>query len=218
MIGFFVVVSVYSLATNLSHDIPTVLICIAFCALAWVVLIRPAASAHQNGMLLQNMLRDSFVPWGSIVGCRVAQTLQVATRHNNKVYHGLGVTKSARQGLKQQRRDRRAVDNVASSFGMGGRTVSRGEGTFGRRRGAGFGVSLFGGNTTTQQSEGSVNFAKQEHIGGDYFSYVEQKVDQLARASKAAQGQPVVTWAWLPVGVLLVAAVAVVIALLSVTG
>ncbi|MGI8577610.1 MAG: hypothetical protein ACR2KG_06755 [Nocardioidaceae bacterium] len=53
---------------------------IAFAALAWVVLVRPAPAAHKNGMLLQNMVRDSFVPWNSIAGCRVAQTLQVATR------------------------------------------------------------------------------------------------------------------------------------------
>ncbi|MGI8577608.1 MAG: hypothetical protein ACR2KG_06745 [Nocardioidaceae bacterium] len=211
IVVFFAVVAVYSVATGFVNDIPTVLICIAFAALAWVVLIRPEAAAHQNGLLLQNMVRDYYVPWNAISRCRVAQTMQIATA--DKVYHGLGVTKSARQGLKQERRQKRAMDSVSSSFGMGGRTATRGEGAFGSRRGGGFGVSMFGAKASPPAPEGSVNYAKQEHVGGDYFSYVEQKVDQLAHSSRADAGPPVVTWAAVPIGALLVAIAAAVIAI-----
>lgn len=91
------------------------------------------------------------------------------------------MTKSARQGLKAQRRDRRAMDSISSSLGMGGRTGSPGEGAFGARRGGGF--SMFGAKAPPPP-EGSINYAKQEHVGGDCFRYVESRVDQRTRGSR----------------------------------
>lgn len=73
---------------------------VALALLAWAVMIRPSIAAHQNGLLMRNVLRDVLVPWGSIERCKALQTFQVATPEG--VYHGLGVTRSARSVMRRQ--------------------------------------------------------------------------------------------------------------------
>jgi hypothetical protein len=60
----------------------------------WVVLIRPCAAVHEHGVLLRNMLHDTFVPASKITAVEVAQTLQVHAQ--GRTFHGLGVSKTSR--------------------------------------------------------------------------------------------------------------------------
>lgn len=73
--------------------------------LSWVTLIRPAVSLHANGVLLQNMLRDSFVPSSKIVRCVVAPMLQVQTEDRRFVC--VGVNRSAVSRLRERSGGRR---------------------------------------------------------------------------------------------------------------
>lgn len=72
----------------------------AACLVVWVVLIRPGASIRANGVLLQNMVRDSFIPSAKIERCAVFQTLQVATADRH--FHCVGLSKSARTQMKEK--------------------------------------------------------------------------------------------------------------------
>ena len=81
---------------------PTVpLIGVAIACFCWVTLVRPQASAHKNGLLLQNMLRDVAIPWQLIEGCQVGQTLVVTTKEAERFF-GLGVTRSARSQMREE--------------------------------------------------------------------------------------------------------------------
>jgi hypothetical protein len=156
-----------------------VLLCfsVAVACIAWVVMIRPAVSAREHGVLLQNMTRDVFVPWSSIERTRAMQTLQVVTA--GATYHGLGVTRSARSLLKEVRR------GPAATSAFGGRAV--------------FGDGFSPREPPLHQS------------GGSYQSYVEARLQDLAatRAGATAGLRPTVSWATMPVGAMLVAAICV---------
>jgi hypothetical protein len=97
-----------------------VLLCfsVAIACISWVVMIRPAVSAREHGVLLQNMTRDIFVPWASIERARALQTLQVVTA--GATYHGLGVTRSARSLLKDVRRGAGGASAFGGSAVFGG--------------------------------------------------------------------------------------------------
>jgi hypothetical protein len=168
--------------------------CVAFSALAWVTLIRPRVTAHRNGLVLRNMLRDTFVPWASIKSCRVSQTLQIGTR--DKVYHGLGLTKSARQASREQRQRR-----------SGGRTIL----------GPNLGMSSMASAPTISDKPTDgliVDKAKEQQIGGSYFSHAEQRIETLAQqgAPKTRGEEPKVVWDPMAIGGLLLAGLAVVFA------
>jgi hypothetical protein len=169
---------------------------VAFALVAWVVLIRPRVTAHRNGLLMRNMLRDTFVPWATIKSCRVGQTLQIGTR--DRVYHGLGLTKSARQATREQRQkrgDRREI--VGPNFGMtshaGARTI---------------------GSPSAKDGKLEVNLSKQEQIGGSYFSHAEQRIEWLAQQGKvrSAGSTPAMVWDPLPIGALCGAVLGIVFA------
>ncbi len=165
----------------------------AFALLAYVVLIRPQVTANVNGLLMRNMLRDTFVPWASVKGCRVAQTLQVSTR--DRVYHGLGVTKSARAANKERRQLGRQTQ-IAPTTGLSpARFVPS---------------SIAGGST-------SIDKARQEHVIENTFAHTEQRIETLAleRAAATADQTPVVAWDWLPVTALVAAVAAVAVAVVG---
>jgi type IV secretory pathway TrbD component len=174
--------------------------CVAFSLLTWVALIRPQVAAHKNGLVLRNMLRDTFVPWASIKSCRVAQTLQVGTR--DRVYHGLGVTKSARQANREQRRQ--------SSGRTGRRTV------FGPNFGMGSMASAPEINLGSDDVS-AANRASQQHEGGSYFSHTERRIETLAqeRATSTAGAEPKIVWDPIAIGALVLAALCVVLAVVS---
>jgi len=77
----------------------------AFCFVAaagllgWVAMVRPAASLRANGVLLQNMLRDTFVPSSKIVRCYVSPMLQVAT--DDRRFACVGVSRSTVSRLRE---------------------------------------------------------------------------------------------------------------------
>lgn len=211
-LGYVVVVAaavviLFGLATDARGSLPVALFAVAFSLLAWVVLIRPSAAAHEQGMLLTNMMRDIFVPWQIIRACRVSQTLQIVTEQ--RTYHGLGVSKSARQQRRESRRNRPGGDKAPigpALFGVG-HLIST-TSPFGRRdhddRGA--------------QAE-AISRAKQEQEGGSYFEYTEQRVSVLAHSALAsatppATTSPRVSWALLPALALVTAAACVALALL----
>ncbi len=91
-----------------------ILVGVILSLIAWVVLIRPLVVAHTNGVVLRNMVSDTFIPWSSIEKALVLQTLRVVTP--TKVYHGLGVSRSARSIVKESR----PGHATPGFFGMGG--------------------------------------------------------------------------------------------------
>jgi hypothetical protein len=171
--------------------------CVAVAALTWVTLIRPRVAAHKNGLLLRNMLRDTFVPWSSIKSCRVAQTLQVGTR--DRIYHGLGVTKSARQATREQRRKSqpgRRKMTFGPNFGMG---------------------SLASAPEVDLDDADAASRVKQELEGTSYFAHTEQRIETLAQknASATADIAPEIAWDPLAIGGVVLAGAGVVFAFLA---
>jgi len=75
---------------------------LAFAAVAWVGLVRPDVTAHENGLVLRNMLHDTFVPWSRIDHTEVAQTLRVTV--GDEVLHGVGLGRSGRSLRKEKRK------------------------------------------------------------------------------------------------------------------
>ncbi len=72
----------------------------AFVLVTWVVMIRPDVSVHEQGVLLRNMMRDTFVPSPAIERCIVAQSLQVFAC--GRRFYGLGVSRSARSVMRER--------------------------------------------------------------------------------------------------------------------
>ncbi|MGI8701261.1 MAG: PH domain-containing protein [Nocardioidaceae bacterium] len=166
---------------------------LAFALLSYVVLIRPEVTANRNGLLMRNMLRDTFLPWASVKGCRVAQTLQVSTR--DKIYHGLGVSRSARAANKERRHARRETP-VGPNTGLS--------------------PVRFMPASIAAPSTG-VNMAKQEHVIENAFTHTEERIGTLAmeHAAATADQSPVVAWDWIPVAALGAAVVAVIVAVIG---
>ena len=194
VVGSAVVLSLLGLKSQGTGAFGLIGFCIAFALVAWVVLIRPRVTAHRNGLLLRNMLRDTFVPWASIKSCRIGQTLEVGTR--DKVYHGLGLTKSARQATREQRQRRGAARSVMGpNFGMSSLAAKP--------------------DLVPKSNDGlQVNKVKEEQIGSSYFSHAEQRIETLAQegAARTIGASPTTVWDLLAIGALLLAVVGVVFA------
>ena len=162
---------------------------LAAALLSYVVLIRPEVTAHAGGLLLRNMTRDTFLPWASVKGCRVAQTLQVSTR--DKVYHGLGVSQSARAANKQRRRQRREVP-IGPNTGLS--------------------PMKYMPSSLPRRTEGA-QIAKQEHVVENAFAHTEERIEALAleRADASGDNTPIVAWEWPSVAAVGIAVVAVLV-------
>lgn len=177
-VGAGVVLVLGALLSDPAASRGLILFGIVMCLLAWVVLIRPLVVAHANGVLLRNMVRDTFIPWSCVERARVLQTLQVVTA--TKVYHGLGVSRSGRSIAKESRQGH----TTPGFFGIGG------SGMYGRSYPA--------------EAESS---AARHSIGGTYQAYVESRLQDLsATRASSAPGQPVQSWAPLPLAALGLAA------------
>jgi len=169
-------------------NVSVILLGVAVAALSWIVMVRPRASAHRHALLLQNMLRDIAIPWPRIERAQVGQTLVVSTTEA-ETFHGLGVTRSARTQIRE------TYGTTSLFFNLGGARAT------GQR---------------VQQSSGP-SIAKGEWDGGTYTSYIESRIAGLA--SRGERGgdpegvsEPLVSWAPLPVALLVVATVCVVAA------
>jgi len=173
--GLLVVVGLYGIVTDPAGTREIALASFALAALAAVTLVRPVVTAHGDGLLLRNMLRDTFLPWSIVERCKVSQTLQVATTEGQ--FHGLGVTRSARSMMRS----------------------SRPEGTGSRLGFLGMGMRSYGDQDLANPSRR----ANEEVVGGSYTEYVESRIAQLAAQHRPQHGDapPRVVTAWAPVPV-----------------
>jgi hypothetical protein len=183
-VGLLLVVAVGSAANGVVANHEVILACVAAGLIGWVALIRPVAVAHSQGLLLRNMARDTFIPWSKVERCAVHQTLQVATPEG--MFHGLGVSRSARSLMKS--------DKTISSMQM------RGTGFLGFGGGGGVGV----GSSTNPSRR-----ANEEASGGSYTDYISSRILDLARRGKDVEAETVVAWDPLPVTAVVIAAVCV---------
>ena len=177
-VGAGLALVVGALLTGAAPEFGLMLLGVVMCLLAWVVLLRPVVVAHANGVVLRNMVRDTFIPWSAVQRAKVLQTLQVVTPA--KTYHGLGVSRSARAMMKESRPAR-----PSSGFlGVGGTS------SFGR-----------------SYPDEALSSAARPDVGGTYQSYIESRLQDLASdRAGASAGKPVVTWAALPLAALALAA------------
>lgn len=185
-IGVSAVLAVGALASDPAGNRQLILAAFAVAALSWVCLVRPVAAAHQHGLLMRNMVRDVTVPWSQVRRCAVNQTLQVVT--DDDVYHGLGVTRSARTIMREQYGRQSMV--------------------------AGFGSRLISTATETRDDSLRVHQANQEQSGRTYTAYVESRIRDLASEAGSDERTPVVALAVMPVALLVAAAVCLALMLL----
>ena len=83
----------------------------------WLALLRPTLRAHPDHLLLRNILRDTEVPWHLVDDVAVRHTLRVYV--DEEVHHGVAVSRSTRQMLRQGRPDSpRSVLNVLGNRSM----------------------------------------------------------------------------------------------------
>lgn len=100
-VGAGILLALGSLLADPAANQGLILFSVAMCLVAWVVLVRPLVVAHANGVVLRNMVSDTFIPWSCVERAQVLQTLQVVTP--KKVYHGLGVSRSTRSMMREAR-------------------------------------------------------------------------------------------------------------------
>jgi hypothetical protein len=162
---------------------------VVLAAVCWVVLVRPSVSSNANGVVLRNMLRDTFVPWSKIERCRVVQTLQIATG-DQQHFHGLGVSRSARSMVKKS--------YGRTSLILPGMMFGRVDRAF---------------DSAREAPDRPVSQRVQE--GVVYQDYVEDKISVRARQSSADELEPVVSWSLLPLAALGVAVVLLVLLLFT---
>jgi hypothetical protein len=175
---------VYVVVLDPTHDIKGICVALCLAALSWVVLIRPMVSSNANGVILRNMLRDTFVPWSKIERCRVVQTLQIATDEAH--FHGLGVGRSARKMVRR--------DYGRTSFMMRGGGLLLG----------GTGSRLLDRPPPKTDDRPA---AERMREGIVYQDYVETRIGDQARQAKPDGLQPVVSWDWRPIAAVVVAIV-----------
>ncbi|HET7174313.1 MAG TPA: PH domain-containing protein [Nocardioidaceae bacterium] len=194
VMGCAAVVIIFSLATDPVGSRALEQVALAFALIAWAILVRPKVAAHERGLLMRNLVHDTFVPWDKIKGCRAAQTLQVSTR--DAVFNGVGLSKSPRTTLREQRRAARGGQQPMNLFGLGRQYAMRNQPPLDTPRGT--------------FANPVVERARQQQVGGSYFDYVEQRVGGLADQAPAnPDSVPVVSWSLAPIVALLVAAAAV---------
>jgi hypothetical protein len=154
-----------------------------------VVLIRPSVSSNANGVVLRNMLRDTFIPWSKIERCRVVQTLQIATE-DQQHFHGVGVSRSARSMVKKSY-GRTSLILPGMMSGRVGKVP----------------------DTAPKAPDRPMSQRAQE--GVVYQDYVEDKISARARQSAADELEPVVAWSLLPLAALAVAVVSLVLLIVA---
>lgn len=177
-------VGVASLVDDPVHDWAGAGAGLAIGIASWLVLVRPRASLHADGVLLRNILRDSYLPFSAVERCRVTQTLMIYAA--GQTYHGLGVSRSARSIMREQR----------------GSTTALGAGP---ALAGGFGSS----RREQAEAEPVHRFANEEQTGGTYAGYVESRILSKANAVDDDGREPVVAWDWPAVAALVVATLGV---------
>jgi hypothetical protein len=160
---------------------------LAFALLSWAIFVRPVISAHEHGLLMRNVFRDIYVPWGSIERCKALLTFQVATPEG--IVHGYGVTRSTRSIMRER---------------VGSRTV------FGSIFGSGS-SGLFSG--ASENPSRRANEVVQSSVS--YVDFVESRIQTLAESSAEPPGPVTTSLAWAPIAALAAIPVLVLAALLA---
>lgn len=181
-VGLLLIVAAGSAVAGVVANHELILATVAAALIGWVALIRPVVVAHAQGLLLRNMTRDTFIPWSKVERCAVQQTLQVVTPEG--MFHGLGVSRSARSLMK-----------TSSTMQM------RGTAFLG-----------FGGGGTFGSSADPSRRANEEASGGNYPDYISGRILDLGRRGKDVEAETVVAWDPLPVTAVVIAAVCVALA------
>jgi len=119
---------------------------------AWLTMVRPTVSAHDDHLLVRNALTDTTVPWHLVQSVEVRQVLVVRTEAHT--VHGIAVGRSARQQLRQRR------------HGTGGSSV-------------GGGLSGPDGPGMRGSDSGGSGSSTDQERRGDYASMVAQRLSNL---------------------------------------
>jgi hypothetical protein len=172
-LAFCVVLVAIASTRDLIVEIDTFAFAGLVASMTWIVLVRPTVEAHANGVLLRNMLRDTFVPWSRIERCRVLQTLQIVTEEGDR-FHGVGVVRSTRSVLKARRRQ---AMPTASPTSMG---------QFGRSWLPGAGPDKVAGHSS---------YAQQAQSDLSYHDYIERQIESAVDKSADDGLEPIVSWA-----------------------
>jgi hypothetical protein len=182
IIGLCALLAGYAVLHDLQTEHDTVFVAGLIAAVTWVVLVRPSAHAHVNGVLLRNMLRDAFVPWSRIERCKVLQTLQIVTDEGR--FHGLGVVRSTRSVVRKQRQSW-ASDGGGSQRGM-------------------FGLPMLGGASSAAEGSNAPYSVHSQQANSklSYQDYVEQRIETGAREATDDDLRPVMSWSVAGIGVL----------------
>jgi hypothetical protein len=166
--GVFVVVSV--LLDDPDGDWQIAAFGVGIAGLSWVILVRPAVALHEHGVLMRNMLRDSFVPSSKIDRCKTAQTLMI--RVGADTFHGLGVSRSARSMMREKRGERRGLLGSLNSM-----------------------TGAFGADGSDSSERAHKPYATQEVEGPSYQEYVEGRIERAAQDAKPDDREPLTVWA-----------------------
>jgi hypothetical protein len=182
-VGLLLALAIGAAANGSVANQELILGCVAGALLGWVALIRPVAVAHSRGLVLRNMARDTFVPWSKVERCAVHQTLQVATPEG--IFHGLGVSRSARSVMKSNKAAVSMQTRGTGFLGMGG-------------------TGSLGASATPSRR------ANEEASGGSYTDYIPQRILDLAQRGKDVEGDTVTAWDPVPLGALAVSTACIV--------
>ncbi|MEJ7706625.1 MAG: hypothetical protein WKF82_04640 [Nocardioidaceae bacterium] len=156
---------VVSLLGDFRGELGLALCAIAAALLSWVVLVRPRVALHQHGVVLRNILRDTFVPAAQIERCRVFQTLQITTPEDR--FHGVGVSRSVRSMVKDR----------------GGAPVSMG------------GIGPVGGAMASMPRSEFPSGSAHAQAAMSSSAYIESRIMNQAQTADPDDRQPVVAWA-----------------------
>lgn len=170
-------------------------------ACAW----RPRIVADSGGITVVNPVRDHRVPWGSVAKVDVVTALRVhyepaGAAPRPKAVYSWAVQAAPRASFKQARRTglTRARDRQP-----GGRPGSNGHAGPAFRRGLIFSPGQAAGPPpgTTSAGYGQLPESAREALNRTSAEFAAGRLAeraQQARRAGAEPGQPVTTWAWLP--------------------
>jgi Bacterial PH domain len=187
-------------------------------ACAW----RPRIVAGSGGVTVVNPLRDHRVPWGSVAKVDVVTAVRVhcepasGASSRRKVVHSWAVQAAPRASFKHARRAglARARDRQpgvrGGSNGHPGPAFGRGLiFNSGQAAGPPPGAAGAGYGQLPESAREALNRTSAEFAAGR----LEERAQQARRAG-AEPGQPVATWAWLPIAAIAVPVLLVVLVVL----
>lgn len=77
---------------------------------SWAVLLRPRVLMTERGVLLANVLVDTYLPWTAVDRASVRQTLMIVS--GSKTYHGVAGGRTGRQRAREGRQTRKQNERI----------------------------------------------------------------------------------------------------------